>query len=34
MTRARENADLPVAMTESGGQIGIGTDSLHPPHSR
>ena len=25
MTRARENADLPVAMTESGGQVGIGT---------
>ena len=24
MTRARENADLPVAMTESGGQVGIG----------
>lgn len=25
MTRARENADLPVAMTESGGDIGVGT---------
>jgi len=32
MTRARENADLPVAMTESGGKVGVGTSpqaSLH-----
>ena len=28
MTRARENADLPVAMTESGGQVGIGATSV------
>lgn len=25
MTRARENADLPVAMTESGGKVGVGS---------
>lgn len=30
MTRARENADLPVAMTESGGQIGIGAGNTAP----
>ena len=33
MTRARENADLPVAMTQSNARYGIGTaapdDSLH-----
>ena len=27
MTRARENADLPVAMTESGGKVGIANSS-------
>ena len=30
MTRARENADLPVAMTESGGQVGIGSGNSAP----